>query len=112
MARRAELAADLKGLRAAESALRSELAANSPQKDPVGWAVRQLGLAGLHEARARVSGVDRGDRARSAFALTTALDVFKEHGLRALADETARALERAKRPMPTQASPANRGRSA
>ncbi len=38
--RRAELAADLKGLRAAENALRHELAQGNPQKDPVGWAVR------------------------------------------------------------------------
>jgi hypothetical protein len=109
MARRAELAADLKGLRSAEIALRSELAAGSPQKDPVGWAVRQLGLASLHEARARVSGRDAGDRARAAFALALALDVFKEHGLRALADETAKALERARLPLPTQPSAASRG---
>ncbi len=111
MARRAELAADLKGLRAAENALRHELTQGSPQKDPVGWAVRQLGLASLHEARVRVSGRDRGDRARSAFALALALEVFKEHGLRALADETAKALDRAKRPLPTQVSPASRGRT-
>jgi hypothetical protein len=37
--------------------------------------------------------------------------VFKEHGLRGLADESAKALERAKRPLPTQASPASRGRT-
>lgn len=112
MARRAELAADLKGLRAAETALKAELAAGAPHKDPVGWAVRQLGLASLHEARVRVSGRDRGDRARSAFALAMALEVFKEHGLRALADETAEALDRAKRPLPTQAPQASRGRHA
>jgi hypothetical protein len=108
LARRAELAADLKGLRRAENELRTELAAGNPNKDPVAWAVRQLSLASLHEARAAISGRDHGDRRRAAFGLTLALDVFKEHGLRSLADQAGRALERAKRPWPTQASPAGR----
>ena len=104
MARRAELAADLKGLRSAETALRAELAQGAPNKDPIGWAVSQLAMANLHEARVRVSGRDRGDRARAAFALAMALEVFKEHGLRALADEAAKALEAAKRPATTRAA--------
>ena len=107
-ARRAELAADLKGLRRAENELRAELAAGSPNTDPVGWAVRQLSLSSLHEARAAISGRDRGDRRRAALGLTLALDVFKEHGLRSLADEASQALERSKRPWPAQASPAGR----
>jgi hypothetical protein len=109
LARRAELAADLKGLRRAENELRAELAAGSPNKDPVGWAVRQLSLSSLHEARATISGRDRGDRQRAALGLTLALDVFKEHGLRSLAEEATRALERSKRPWPAQASSAGRG---
>ena len=108
LARRAELAADLNGLREAENALRAELAAGNSVKDPVGWAVRQLGLASLHDAQVMISGRDRGDRARSGLALALALEVFKEHGLRSLSDEAARALERAKKPWPTQASPAGR----
>jgi hypothetical protein len=109
MARRAELGADLKGLRKAENELRAELAAGKPNQDPVGWAVRQLSLASLHEARASISGRDRGDRQRAALGLTLALDVFKENGLRSLATETGRALERAKQPWPAQASSAGRG---
>jgi hypothetical protein len=112
MARRAELGADLKGLRRAENELRAELASGNPNKDPVGWAVRQLGLASLHEARATITGRDHGERGRAAFGLALALEVFKEHGLRSLADEASRALERSKQPWPVQASPAGRsGRS-
>jgi hypothetical protein len=109
LARRAELAADLKGLRRAENELRAELAAGSPNKDPVGWAVRQLSLASLHEARATISGRDRGDRRRAALGLALALDVFKEQGLRSLAEEASRALERSKQPWTAQASHAGRG---
>jgi hypothetical protein len=108
LARRAELAADLKGLRRAENELRAELAAGSPNTDPVGWAVRQLSLSSLHEARATISGRDRGDRQRAALGLTLALDVFKEHGLRSLAEEASQALERSRQPWPAQASPAGR----
>jgi hypothetical protein len=104
MARRAELAADLKGLRRAENELRAELAGGTPNKDPVGWAVRQLSLASLHEARVSISGRDHPDRRRAAFGLSLALEVFKENGLRSLAEETGRALERAKRPWPAKAS--------
>ncbi len=110
LARRAELAADLKGLRRAENELRAELAAGNPNKDPVGWAVRQLSLASLHEARATISGRDRGDRQRAALGLAMALEVFKEHGQRSLADEASRMLERSKRPWPAQAPSDGRGR--
>ncbi|HLI66934.1 MAG TPA: hypothetical protein VKU90_11270 [Caulobacteraceae bacterium] len=109
LARRAELAADLKGLRQAENALRAELAAGNPAKDAVGWAVRQLGMASLHEARVSVSGRDRGERGKDALALAVALDVFKDAGLRSLADEAARALDRARRPWPAQPSAAGGG---
>jgi hypothetical protein len=55
--------------------------------------VRQLNFARLYEARMGVTGQDRGERAASALALSAALDVFGEHGLRSLADTTARRLE-------------------
>lgn len=110
LARRAELAADLDGLMQAETALRTELATSNPMKDPVGWAVRQLSLASLYEARATLSGRDRGDRGRAGLALAVALEVFEEHGLRSLSDETGRAIERSKRSSPAQA-PAGRGNS-
>ncbi len=93
LARRAEITCDLVGLNEAEAALRQELASSSPARDPVGWAVRQLNFARLYEARVGVTGQDRGERAASAMALSAALDVFGEHGLRSLADTTARRLE-------------------
>jgi tetratricopeptide (TPR) repeat protein len=93
LARKAEIACDLKGLQEAEVALRQELASTSAHRDPVGWAVRQLNFARLYEARVGVTGKDHGERAASALALSAALDVFGEHGLRSLADTTARRLE-------------------
>lgn len=93
LARRAEIACDLQGLYEAEAALRQELAGNSAVRDPIGWAVRQLNFARLYEARVGVTGKDRGERAASALALSAALDVFGEHGMRSLADTTARRLE-------------------
>jgi tetratricopeptide (TPR) repeat protein len=93
LARRAEIACDVRGLDEAEAALRQELATSNAVRDPVAWAVRQLNFARLYEARVGVTGRDRGERAASALALTAALDVFGEHGLRSLADTTARRLE-------------------
>lgn len=93
LARRAEITCDLRGLDEAEAALRAELAGSGASRDPVGWAVRQLNFARLYEARVGVTGRDRGERAASAVALSAALDVFGEHGLRSLADTAARRLE-------------------
>lgn len=93
LARKAEITCDLRGLDEAEAALRAELAGSGASRDPVGWAVRQLNFARLYEARVGVTGRDRGERAASAVALSAALDVFGEHGLRSLADTTARRLE-------------------
>ncbi len=93
LARKAEIRCDLRGLDEAESALRAELAGSGASRDPVGWAVRQLNFARLYEARMGVTGRDRGERAASAVALSAALDVFGEHGLRTLADTAARRLE-------------------
>ncbi|MDR3508310.1 MAG: hypothetical protein P4L64_10480 [Caulobacteraceae bacterium] len=94
LARRAEIACDVAGLDEAEAALRAELAGSGASRDPVGWAVRQLNFARLYEARVGVTGKDQGERAASAMALSAALDVFGEHGMRSLADTTARRLER------------------
>ena len=47
----------------------------------------------MHEARAAVTGRDRGDRARVGPALLMAREVFEERGLRGLADEASKALE-------------------
>ncbi len=94
LARRAELAADVGMLDEAVMALKCELATLSPGKDPVGWAVAQLNLARLYEARADLPGGHGDERGAAIMALSTALDVFGEHGLRTLSDEAARGLER------------------
>ena len=94
IARQAELAGDLGALAKAEVALRSELASFQPSLDPVGWAVRQLNFAKLYEARASLAGPDPVERRAASVALSAALDVFGEHGLRSLADVAARSLER------------------
>lgn len=94
MARRAELTGDLHAINAAVDALKDELLVLSPAKDPVVWAICQVNLARLYEARMAVRGNARDEIASAATALASALDVFGEHGLRTLADEASRALER------------------
>ncbi len=92
--RSAELRGDLAALAKAESALRADLAASNPAKDPAAWGVRQLSFARLYEARANIAGRDRDEDAAAAQALMAALEVFGEQGLRALADAAASGLER------------------
>jgi tetratricopeptide (TPR) repeat protein len=92
LARRAELAADLGLLDAAVQVLRKGLAKLDPAGDPVGWAIAQVNLAQLYVARLDVAGGD-DDRAAAAMALTGAIDVFAEHGLRSLTAQAAVALE-------------------
>jgi len=64
----------------------------------VGWAVRQLNFARLYQAREDLTGPDRDARRSAAVALSAALDVFGEHGLRSLSDVALRGLERLKEP--------------
>jgi tetratricopeptide (TPR) repeat protein len=94
LARRAELAADMGLLDEAVAALKVELSALAPGRDPVGWAVAQVNLARLYEARAALPGGCGDERGAAVLALSAALDVFGEHGLRSLADQAARGLER------------------
>lgn len=84
LARSAELTGDLAVLDAAEAALKIELTAARPGKDPVGWALAQLNLARIYEARIDITGKDNGRRAAAATALDAAFDVFAEHGMRSL----------------------------
>ncbi|WP_293675771.1 hypothetical protein [uncultured Phenylobacterium sp.] len=94
LARSAELTGDGAVLDAAEAAMKLELAKLSPRRDPVGWALAQLHLARLYEARIGMTGADHGDRAAALMALDAATDVFADHGLRSLTvlatDATAR----------------------
>lgn len=98
LARRAELGVDLIAIDAAEAAFRCELAAANPGLDPVRWAVCQLSLARIYETRMDITGQDRGLRAKAAIALTAALEVFGEQGLRSLSDVASIALERLRMP--------------
>lgn len=84
LARGAELTGDRAVLDAAETAMKIELVNLSPRRDPVGWALAQLHLARLYEARIGMTGQDNGERAGALMALEAALDVFSEHGLRSL----------------------------
>ena len=81
-------------LDAAEAAFKIELAAISAKRETAAWALLQVNLARLYEARMDITGVDRGERASAAFALNAALDVFGELGLRSLSIIAADALER------------------
>jgi tetratricopeptide (TPR) repeat protein len=94
LARSAEITGDLAVLDVAETAMKIELSAQSSRRDPVSWAVAQLHLARLYEARLELTGQDRGQRAAAIMALEAALDVFAEEGLRSLTVMAADALER------------------
>ena len=94
LARCAELTGDLAVLDAAEAAMKIQLASGQVRRDALGWAVAQLHLARLYEARLDLTGKDRGERASAIMALEAALDVFAEEGLRSLTLIAADALER------------------
>ena len=94
LARSVELTGDLAVLDTAEAALKIELANLQPRRDPVAWALAQLHLARLYEARLDITGKDHGERAAAVMALDAALDVFGEQGLRSLTVMVLDALER------------------
>lgn len=95
IARRAERAHDLRALDYAEASFKLELKALKPSRDPLAWAVMQVAIARVYEARAVLVG-DRGECADAAVALAAALEVFNEHGLPSLAHEAVEGLERLK----------------
>lgn len=92
LARRAELAAEPELLDDAILFLLQELQQLHPQRDPVGWAIAQVNLAQLYVARLDLRGADK-DRASAALALSSAIEVFGEHGLRSLIDHATGALD-------------------
>jgi tetratricopeptide (TPR) repeat protein len=94
LARCAELTADLAVLDAAEMAFKTELSAAPGARDPAAWAVAQMNLARLYEARVEITGRDDGRLDRAAVALACAFDVFSELGLRSLTDLAAQGLQR------------------
>lgn len=97
--RAAEIRGDLAALAKAEAALRADLAASRPARDPLAWGVRQLSFARLYDARASIVGHDASEDAAAAQALAAALEVFGEHGRRDLAAEAAAGLERLRGPL-------------
>jgi hypothetical protein len=101
LARGAELTGDRAVLDAAEAAMKIELTNLSPRRDPVGWALAQLHLARLYEARIGMTGKDKGERAAAMMALEAALDVFGEHGLRSLSVLANDAMDRLREMSPT-----------
>ncbi|MGA0601627.1 hypothetical protein ACO2Q3_13060 [Caulobacter sp. KR2-114] len=94
LARSAELTGDLAVLDAAELAFKGELAEGPHRRDPIAWALIQVHLGRLYEARMAITGRDLGERAAAAVAFDAALDVFADQGLRSLADVAAQGLER------------------
>ena len=106
LARSAELTGDLAVLDAAEAAFRIELTNLSAGREPTAWALLQVNLARLYEARLEITGRDRGERAAAAPALSAALDVFSEQGLRSLSLVATEALERLSEGPASRARPA------
>lgn len=100
LARCAELTADLAVLDAAELAFKAELAAAPGARDPASWAVAQMNLARLYEARVEITGRDDGRLVRAGTALAAAFDIFSELGLRSLTDLAAQGLQRVQQAHP------------
>lgn len=94
LARSAEVTGDLAVLDIAEAAMKIELAGQQARRDPVGWAVSQLHLARLYEARLDLTHRDNGERAAAVLALEAAFEVFADEGLRSLSVMASDALER------------------
>jgi hypothetical protein len=94
LARSAELTGDLAVLDVAEAAMKIELSDFQARRDPLGWAVAQLHLARLYEARLELTGDDVRRRGAAILALEAALDVFADEGLRSLTAMAAEALDR------------------
>jgi tetratricopeptide (TPR) repeat protein len=97
LARRAERKGDLAVLGEAEEAFKAELTAGPARHDPLAWAVAQMNLARLYEARDEIRG-RADDRDAALLALHEALEVFLERGLKGLAEGATAAIERLKTP--------------
>ncbi len=97
LARSAERSGDMGALAEAEGVFRADLAARPASQDPLGWAVVQVALARIYQARAELTG-SQGELSDAAFALTEALEVFTERGQASLARVALAALERVRGP--------------
>lgn len=97
LARRAERSGDLATLAEAEAAFKAELTEGPARNDPLAWAVAQTNLARIYEARDDVRGTD-AEREPAVLALTEALEVFTDRGLKSLAESASASLERLRAP--------------
>jgi tetratricopeptide (TPR) repeat protein len=95
VARRAERTGDAAALARAEASFREEIAHQDAAADPVAWAVGQLSLARVYIAQAGLLGAPEPPPG-AALALTEAVEVFAERGLKALVEAAQEALERLK----------------
>ena len=93
LARAAEISGDVAVLNSAEKAFRKELANGLVVRDRESWALLQLNLARLLLARLEITRKDRGERAGARAALSSALDVLSDQGLRSLGRSAVRTLE-------------------
>jgi tetratricopeptide (TPR) repeat protein len=93
--RRAERRGDLKSLDYAEATFRAELMSVKPSTQPLDWAVLQVALARVYEARADVTG-EVAELVNAAVSLHAAFDVFTERGLRTLSEIVLSSLEQIK----------------
>jgi hypothetical protein len=95
IAAQAERRGDVSSLNYAERVFKQELAAVDARRDPVAWAVMQVALARVYAARADLLG-DAKERSNAMLALSEALDLFTERGMRSLADAALTALDQMK----------------
>ncbi|WP_091741847.1 hypothetical protein [Phenylobacterium immobile] len=96
-ARAAALTGDLGLADAAEAAAKMELAALDAAAEPLDWALAQLQLARLYEARAEVLGEGDARLPGALFALDAAIEIFSEegcHGLSVIAEDAFARLTR------------------
>lgn len=97
LAKRAERSGDLVALAQAEAAFKAELTDGPAKRDPLAWAVAQLNLARVYEARDEIRGRADG-REPAVLALAEALEVFTERGLKTLAETAQAGLARLRAP--------------
>lgn len=97
LARRAERTGDLVALAQAEAAFKVELLDGPARRDPLAWAVAQLNLARVYEARDEIRGTADA-REPAVLALTEALEVFTDRGLKSLAETAQAGLSRLRAP--------------
>ncbi|HEX8569983.1 MAG TPA: hypothetical protein VF699_08685 [Caulobacteraceae bacterium] len=97
LARRAERRGDLATLAQAESAFKAELVNGPARNDPLAWAVAQMNLARIYEARDEIRGLGE-EREAALLALSEALEIFVERGLKSLAESASAGVERLRAP--------------